>query len=81
MAHVDDTDVCPECGEEYLYEFDCRTGEYTKLSMCKCDRYVFDAEEFLKSKGLFEEFKKFHEERGKQRGEEEEKEEEEEEEE
>jgi hypothetical protein len=50
-------------------------------STSQSDRYVFDAEEFLKSKGLFEEFKKFHEEREKQRGEEEEKEEEEDEEE
>jgi hypothetical protein len=67
MVHVDDTDVCPVCGEEYWYDFDCATGKYTKLSMCACDRYVFDAEEFLKSKGLLEEFKKFHEERERER--------------
>jgi hypothetical protein len=31
------------CGEEYWYDFDCRTGQYTKLSMCKCDRRLMEA--------------------------------------
>jgi len=38
MSSVQNTAVCIVCGEEYWYDFDCRTGEYTKLSMCKCDR-------------------------------------------
>jgi hypothetical protein len=66
MPSVQDKAVCPICGEEYWYEFDLRTGEYTKLTMCACDRYVSDAEEFLKMKGLWEEFLKFHEEREKE---------------
>ena len=67
MPSVQGVDVCPVCGEEYWYDFDCRTGEYSKLSMCACDRWRYDAEEFLKMKGLFEEFKKFHEERERER--------------
>ena len=43
MPHVQNTAVCPSCGEEYWYEFDCRTGEVTKLSMCACDRWIEDA--------------------------------------
>ena len=66
MPTVQDTAVCPVCGEEYWYEFDLRTGEYRKLTMCACDRYVRDAEKFLKMKGLWEEFLKFHEEREKE---------------
>jgi len=66
MSSVTNVDVCPVCGEEYWYDFDCRTGEYTKLSMCHCDRIRRDMEEFLKEKGLWEEFKKFHEEREKE---------------
>jgi hypothetical protein len=62
MVTVENTDVCYACGEEITYEFDCRTGEYTKMTMCACDRYSHDAEVFLKKRGLFEEFKKFHEE-------------------
>jgi hypothetical protein len=72
MVSVQDTEVCPKCGEEYWYDFDCNTCEYTVLSMCACDRYAFDAEEFLKEKGLFEEFKAFHEERERERKEEQE---------
>jgi nuclear transport factor 2 (NTF2) superfamily protein len=63
MVSVQGTDVCPNCGEEYWYNFDCTTLEYTKLTACACDRFMCDAEEFLKNKGLWEEFLKFHEER------------------
>jgi len=63
MPHVQNTAVCPSCGEEYWYEFDCRTGEVTKLSMCACDRWIEDAKLFLKEKGLLDEFNKFHQER------------------
>jgi hypothetical protein len=66
MVKVQDTAICPSCGEEYWYEFDLRTGEYTKLTMCKCDRFMRDAEEFLKMKGLWKEFLRFHEEREKE---------------
>jgi len=66
MVSVQETKVCIVCGEEYLVDFDCRTGEVTKLSMCACDRWRADAEKFLKQKGLFEEFLKFHEEREKE---------------
>jgi hypothetical protein len=63
MGSVQNVDVCPVCGEEYWYELDLRTGEYRKLTMCKCDRFARDVEEFLKTKGLWEEFLRFHEER------------------
>jgi len=71
MAGITDTDICPVCGEEYWYDFDCTTGEYTKLSACACDRWRMDAEDFLKEKGLWEEFQRFHEEREKEEAEEE----------
>jgi hypothetical protein len=67
MVVVEDMDVCPNCGEEYSYEVNCSTGEYRKMSMCKCDRELFDAEEFLKGRGLLEEFRRFHEEMEKER--------------
>jgi len=67
MPRVTDTDVCPVCGEKFWYDFDCRTGEYSKITMCACDRRMWDAEEFLKMKGLYEEFVKFHEERENER--------------
>jgi len=60
MPTVQNTAICPECKEEYWYELDCRTGEITKLTMCKCDRWIRDAKEFLKMKGLLDEFNKFH---------------------
>jgi hypothetical protein len=66
MPTVENTEVCPSCGEEYWYEFDCRTLTYTKLTMCKCDRFIHDAKEFLKMKGLWKEFMKFHKEREKE---------------
>jgi len=66
MTKVQDTRICDGCGEEYWYEFDCNTGEVSKLSMCACDRWIADAKEFLKEKGLLEEFEKFHEEREKE---------------
>jgi proteasome assembly chaperone (PAC2) family protein len=62
MVGVSGVEVCPICGEEYEYYVDCTTMEYMK-SMCKCDRFAYDAEEFLKRRGLWEEFLKFHEER------------------
>jgi len=71
MVSVQDIKVCPTCGEEYWYDLDCRTGEFTKLSMCKCDRMIMYAEEFLKEKGLLEEFEKFVAEMEKEREEEE----------
>ena len=71
MVSVQDIKVCPTCGEEYWYDLDCRTGEFTKLSMCKCDRMIMYAEEFLKEKGLLNEFEKFVAEREKEREEEE----------
>ena len=33
MVSVQDIAICPTCGEEYWYDLDCRTCEYTKLSM------------------------------------------------
>lgn len=61
MAGVTNTDICSTCGEEYWYDFNCRSFEYVKLAMCKCDRWRLDAEQFLKEKGLLEKFKKYHE--------------------
>jgi len=66
MPTVQGTAVCPVCGEVYWYEFDLRTGEYRKLTMCACDRFRANVEEFLKKKGLWSEFLKFHEEREKE---------------
>ena len=71
MVTVEGIDVCPVCGEEYRYDFDCRTGEYTKLTMCKCDRIIEYAREFLEKKGLLDEFEKFVAEMEKEREEEE----------
>jgi len=60
MSSVQDTDVCIVCGEEYWYDFDCRTGEYTKLSMCKCDRQREKLEQKIKK--LKDELKYFRDE-------------------
>ena len=56
MTTVNDTNVCIACGEEYWYQFDCRTGIDTKISMCKCDRWAFCAEKFLDKHGLLGDF-------------------------
>ena len=69
MPGVTNTDVCPKCGEEFWYGLDCKTFEYTALSECKCDRLQRYAEEFLKEKGLFEEFQKYVENMEKERAE------------
>ena len=61
MAGILDSDVCQTCGEEYWYSY--KGFEYSKVSMCECDRYVRNVEEFLKQKGMLEEFERFHEER------------------
>lgn len=58
MGSVQDTDVCPVCGWGYWYEYDLRTGEYTKLTMCRCDIECNVAMEILKEHGLFEEYKR-----------------------
>jgi hypothetical protein len=60
MVTVQNVATCPVCEEEYLYEVDLRTGEIVKLTLCKCDRFVRDAEEFLKKRGLWIEFLKYH---------------------
>lgn len=62
MGSIVDTGVCPVCGEEYLYDLDLRTLEYTKLSACACDRFKHHVEDFLKKRGLWEEFLRYHEE-------------------
>jgi len=67
MGGVQDTDVCKTCGEEYWYDFDTRTMQYSKLGSCYCDRATIDVKEFLKEKGLWEEFKEFHKRREKER--------------
>ena len=54
MSSVNNTDVCSACGEEFWYDVDLRTGEYTKISSCRCDRYVLFLEEFLKERSLLE---------------------------
>ena len=72
MVSLQDTAICLTCGEEYWFDLDCRTGKYTKLSMCKCDRMIMYAREFLKKKGLLDEFDKYMAEREKEEKEEEE---------
>ena len=47
MGVVTDVVVCPECGEVYKREVDCRTGEVTKLTMCECDRRVLTLEKII----------------------------------
>jgi len=59
MVSVQNTEICPTCGEEYWYDFDCQTCEYTKISKCKCDRMIEYAREFIERKGLLGEFEKF----------------------
>ena len=66
MSSVMNFDMCPFCNEEYWYDFDCKSSEYTKVTMCKCDRYKNNVEEFLRQKKLFEEFEKFHAKKEKQ---------------
>jgi len=72
VVSLQDTAICPTCGEEYWFDLDCRTGKYTKLSMCKCDRMIMYAREFLKEKVLLNEFEKFVAEMEKEREEDEE---------
>jgi len=38
MSTVHDSAVCPHCGEEYEYLFDCKTWETDVLTLCKCQR-------------------------------------------
>jgi hypothetical protein len=70
MTSVTNTDICPRCGEEFWYELDCRTFEYTVISECKCDRIQRCIEEFLKDKGLLEDFQKYVDDMEKERVEE-----------
>jgi len=59
MGKVIDTEVCPICGEEYQVELDIDELTYTKITMCKCDRFRADVEKFLRERGLWEEFLRF----------------------
>lgn len=52
MAEVQDTYICPKCGEEVWYEFNYRTGEETILSQCKCDVRLNVALELIEEHGL-----------------------------
>ena len=36
------------CGEEYMYDFNCKTGEADKITMCKCDIKAKKTKEELK---------------------------------
>ena len=38
MPSVQNTGVCLRCGKEIMYDFDCRSGEYTQLTCCDCDK-------------------------------------------
>lgn len=38
MSTVHDSAVCPHCGEEYEFIFDCKTWETDVLTLCKCQR-------------------------------------------
>ncbi len=38
VSGVHDSAVCPHCGEEYEYLFDCKTWETDVLTLCKCQR-------------------------------------------
>ena len=42
-------DTCPICGEKYTYEFDPRTGEYRRLTMCGCEIKLKELEKKVKS--------------------------------
>jgi len=56
MVSVIDTDICPICGMEYWYEFDLRTGEYTKLTKCRCNIEHDVAIEIIERHGLSKEY-------------------------
>lgn len=56
MGSVENTRVCEVCGWEYWYEFDLRSGKYTKLSMCRCDIEKDTALELIEEKGLMKEY-------------------------
>jgi len=58
VTSISDTKVCMVCGEEFWYTFDCKTGEYTKTSACKCDRKAMFVEAFLEDRDLLETFNK-----------------------
>ncbi|ADC64701.1 hypothetical protein Ferp_0527 [Ferroglobus placidus DSM 10642] len=66
MGSVTNTAICPVCGEEYWYDYDTRTGTTTKLSSCACDREIECMREFIRMKGLKDEFREFMREREKE---------------
>jgi len=66
MSGVIDEGVCPQCGETYTYEFDTRSWEFSKLTACRCDRVVDYYIEFIKRKGLEQEFEEFKKEKEKE---------------
>ena len=41
MSTVHDSAVCPHCGEEYEYLFDCKTWETDVITLCKCQRELW----------------------------------------
>uniref|UniRef100_A0A7C2N9G6 Uncharacterized protein n=1 Tax=Archaeoglobus fulgidus TaxID=2234 RepID=A0A7C2N9G6_ARCFL len=59
MSGFIDDEVCPTCGETFAIEFDPKAG-YRKISQCYCDRLLGDVRDFLKEKGLWDEFVEFH---------------------
>jgi hypothetical protein len=30
--------ICDRCGKEYIYSFDCKTGEEEQITCCGCDK-------------------------------------------
>ena len=55
MGSVVRTDVCPICGTEYTVEM-TTTGEYRIIEPCKCSKIIQEAFNFIKEKGLWNEF-------------------------
>ena len=53
MSTVTEELSCDSCGQIYLADFNCRTGEVSKISSCACDKQIRDLEDmnlYLKNK-------------------------------
>ncbi len=37
MSSVNGINICPRCGQDYEYVFDCNTSTEDRISSCKCD--------------------------------------------
>ena len=47
-TYMNEDAVCPRCGGNYWEELNLRTGNYRRVTMCKCDMKVFKLENRIK---------------------------------